>query len=86
MTKQEMQTELQRAFTERSELTKKSECLRFRLRSYGSAYAELADDPYSENLRERVKNAPNLADDWEDLKNTLERIEQLNKVLDLAKF
>ena len=82
MTKEEMQTEYERAFTERSELTKKADCLRFRLRTYGTAYAKLAEEPFEGELRERVKNAPDLAADWKSLSYALERIGDLNRLLD----
>ena len=84
MTTEEMKTELERAFTERQDLTRKAECLRHRLRSYGRAFATLADAPFDADQRALAERAPDLSADWQALKRCLERIDELNRLLDLT--
>ena len=38
-----------------------TDCLRYRRRTYGTAFAKLADKPFEEDLRARVENAPDLS-------------------------
>ena len=68
MTRDEMDLEIGRAFAERDELANKIECLRYRLRTYGKAFAALADSPFEGQMRELADKAPNLSADWADLK------------------
>lgn len=84
MTRQEQDAELGSAFRERQELTKTADCLRHRLRTYGRAYAALADSPFDQKHRDIVDRATDLRSDWTDLKETLDRIAELNKLLDLG--
>ena len=82
MTQQEMQTEHERAFTERGKLTKQADCLRYRLRTYGNAFATLADEPFREDLREIAERAPDLSADWKELNRILSRIDEINRLLE----
>ena len=85
MTRDEMDAEIGRALRERQELTAKAECLRHLLRTYGRAYAALADSPFEEKNREIADRAVDLRSHWDDLKETLDRIAELNRLLDLGK-
>ena len=38
-----------------------TDCLRYRRRTYGTAFAKLADKSFEEDLRARVENAPDLS-------------------------
>ena len=58
MTRDEMDKEIGGAFAERTELTKKADCLRFRLRTYGRAFSELAERPFDPAIRETAAKAP----------------------------
>lgn len=84
MTQNEVNSELGRAFVERQELTKKADCLRHRLRTYGRAYTALADSPFEQKHRDIADRASELRSDWTNLKETLDRIAELNKLLDLG--
>lgn len=84
MTKDEMDKEIGGAFAERAQLTKKADCLRFRLRTYGRAFAELADSPFDPAIQDTAGKAPDLREDRDELARTLNRIGELNKLLDLG--
>lgn len=84
MTRDEVNSEIGRAFVERQELTKEADCLRHRLRTYGRAYAALADSPFEQENRDIAERATDLRTDWADLKKALDRIAELNKLLDLG--
>ena len=84
MTKDEIDKEVGRAFEERRRLTEKLECLRYRLRTYGGAYVTLADSPFEQDLRETADRSPDLREDWEKLKKSLQRIDELNRLLGLS--
>ena len=84
MTRDEMDKEIGGAFAERTELTKKADCLRFRLRTYGRAFSELAERPFDPAIRETAAKAPDLRADWAELARTLDRIDELSKLLDLG--
>ena len=84
MTTDEVRTELERAFTERRELTMKTKCLRHRLLTYGRAFAALADSPFEPEHRNVADRASDLREDWKALKQALQRIDELNKLLDMG--
>ena len=84
MTRDEAEKEVGGAFVERQRLTKTANCLRHRLRTYGRAYAALADSPFEQEHRDIAARATDLRSDWDDLKKTLDRIAELNKLLDLG--
>ena len=84
MTRDEMDKEIGGAFAEREELARKIKCLRFRLRTYGSAFVTLADSPFEDDMRKIADQAPDLSVDWKDLKKALERTDELSKLLDLG--
>ncbi len=85
MTQDEMSLEIGRAHEERERLTKKVECLRYRLRTYGRAYVELADNPFEQECRDRAAQAPDLRDDWKEMGRALQRLDELNKLLEWDK-
>ena len=82
MTQDEVNFAVGHAHQERQRLAKKVECLRYRWRTYGRAYAELADSPFEQEHRDRADQALDLRDDWKVLKLSLQRIEELNKLLE----
>ena len=84
MTEEEVRQDKGAAFVERQELTAKAECLRHRLRTYGRAFLELADEPFDEECRAVAVRATDLSKDWKDLKRVLARIAELNRFLDLG--
>lgn len=70
------------AFAERENATAKMDCLRHRLRTYGRAFHELAENPFDAQSREIADKATDLREDWANLKRILERIDDLNRFLD----
>ena len=84
MTRDEENREIGGAFRERRQLTKTADCLRHRLRTYGRAYVALAGAPFDQKHRDIAARATDLREDWKDLREALDQIDELNKLLDLG--
>ena len=82
MPRDEVRKDRGEAFTEREDLASQVKCLRHRLRTYGRAYAALADSPFEQKHRDVAARATDLREDWRDLQEALDQIDELNKLLD----
>ena len=75
-------TALGRAFAERRDLVKKIEKLDRRLRSIGKAISVLVDNQVHEESNGVMDDyATDPREDWSELKQSLARLSELNKIL-----
>ena len=88
MTRDEMHADIGKAFQERKELSQKIKCLENRLKTIGNAATLLSDNTYGVNsidahpeAVETMETASDIREDFKQLRDSLVRLKELNKIL-----
>ena len=77
MTKEDIEGDIGRAYMERRELRKKVDCLQLRLRTVGEACNVLAGNAANAESAERMLRATDPREDWQELRKSLARLDEL---------